>query len=68
MNGMDYLKILHPRLARKTRHYNSNATDEEIKQELKLNGGFNSNCAEIARTLDVSHVRVRNVRKIVYGR
>ena len=68
MNMMIHLKELHPILARKKRHYNSNATNEEIEQALKDNNGFNSNCAEIARTLDVSHKRVRNVRKIVYGR
>ena len=68
MNMMVHLKELHPRLARKTRHYNSNATDKEIKQALHDSDGFNSNCAEISRRLDVSHKRVRNVRKIVYGR
>ena len=65
---MVHLKELHPRLARKTRHYNSNATDEEIIQALKDNNGFNSNCAEVARKLSISHIRVRKVRKIVYGR
>ena len=65
---MVHLKELYPRLARKTRHYNLNATDEEIKQALKDNNGFNSNCAEVAKTLGVSPVRVKNIRMKVYGR
>ena len=65
---MVHLKELYPSLDRKKRHYNSNATDEEIIQALHDSDGFNSNCAEIAKSLKVSHVRVRKVRKIVYGR